>query len=167
MNNKCPFTGLPCNNPKPIQIYQNVDLSKKEEYKICPECLSMVKTQFAQTGTENPLKEVIKIITGTFQPVLFDFKDKDGCPNCGLTGADFLKNGKLGCSVCYEHFGDSMKDFIAMNQAGNKHHKGKAKKQTKQEKILELKKLMDRASAAEKYEEAAKYRDEIKSLEQS
>ena len=30
------------------------------------------------------------------------------CPVCGFTQADFKKTGRLGCSACYDVFGESL-----------------------------------------------------------
>ena len=34
------------------------------------------------------------------------------CPVCGFTQADFKKTGRLGCSACYDVFGDSLESIV-------------------------------------------------------
>ena len=34
------------------------------------------------------------------------------CPVCGFTQADFKKTGRLGCSACYDVFGDSLESML-------------------------------------------------------
>lgn len=104
------------------------------------------------------------------------------CKGCGLTYDDFLNTGKFGCSKCYDTFGVKI-DNLLKNIHGSDEYKGrkllaqksnikskietpKVKKQeSKEEKITELKKKLQLLIKEEKYEEAAKIRDEIKKLE--
>jgi protein arginine kinase activator len=34
------------------------------------------------------------------------------CPNCGYEFAEFLETGFLGCSKCYEAFGNELEPYI-------------------------------------------------------
>ena len=88
------------------------------------------------------------------------------CPNCGTTTAEFQKSGYLGCSKCYEEFGDVLEPIIRRVQ-GNVAHVGRVptpvvKPTTEKEKLLlEL----DEAVRCEDYQRAAIIRDKIKALE--
>ncbi len=91
------------------------------------------------------------------------------CTNCGFTLDDLRKVGRLGCSHCYEHFGTEVKSMLKSMHRGTQ-HKGKmpvgmiAAMKEKRD-LQKLKTAMDRAIADEKYEEAAKLRDELTALE--
>lgn len=112
------------------------------------------------------------------------------CNECGMTYEEFLNNGKFGCENCYEVFSNKIDPILKNIHGGNKHvgrvgkidnslkEKIKEKKEDIKEtlneikqknnensKIEELKKKLKMAIKEEKYEEAAKIRDEIKELE--
>lgn len=92
------------------------------------------------------------------------------CPRCGFTYKQFLKEGKFGCSNCYDTFSEHLPKLFNRIQAGPQHI-GKMpgsrnniyvmKKQ-----IEDIRKRMKVAVAEEQFEEAAKLRDEARELEQ-
>lgn len=110
------------------------------------------------------------------------------CNQCGYTFEDIANNGKLGCGNCYEVFQERLDPIIRRIQ-GDNHHVGRRGKiidnkieqrmgnssneeeKTNQlvgEKRNQLEKLQEdlkQAIKEERYEEAAKIRDEIKKVE--
>ena len=42
------------------------------------------------------------------------------CPVCGFTQADFKKTGRLGCSACYDVFGDSLESMLKNMHKGSR-----------------------------------------------
>lgn len=90
------------------------------------------------------------------------------CPACGFTQADFKKTGRLGCPECYTHFAEGLEGLLKGMHKGPR-HTGKTPNQPRQSastgrRIQGLQKELDAAIAVENYEEAARLRDEIKSL---
>ena len=91
------------------------------------------------------------------------------CPSCGMTYQQFRHEGKLGCGQCAEAFGVNM-DSTLKNIHGSSEHKGKIPHKSggilmvKREKEL-LRKKMAEAIEKEDFEEAAKIRDRLRSLE--
>jgi protein arginine kinase activator len=91
------------------------------------------------------------------------------CPVCGFTQADFKKTGRLGCSACWDTFDAGLASLLkAMHKSD--HHVGKVPGKAAHtiamgEKIKELALELEQAVRAEKYEEAAHIRDEIRVLE--
>jgi protein arginine kinase activator len=90
------------------------------------------------------------------------------CSECGQTTADFRKTGRLGCANCYSIFTPLVRPVLEDMHAGI-HHKGKIPEMalSRQTSAAELKNLEDalqRAVDEEAYEEAAKYRDQIKAI---
>lgn len=107
------------------------------------------------------------------------------CSKCGLTFEDFVQNGKFGCGECYNTFSSKL-DSILKNLHGSSKHIGRSpknlpknttingdakqkqkkveekKNEEKQEKINKLNKDLQLAIKEERYEDAAKIRDEIK-----
>ena len=93
------------------------------------------------------------------------------CSVCGLSYDEFKKNGRLGCSRCYVTFRQQLLPFLKRIHGLIK-HTGKTpfdldKEVTVQVELKELSKRLERAVQLEEYEEAAKLRDEIKSLGKS
>ena len=104
------------------------------------------------------------------------------CPECGMTYEEFTHYGKLGCEKCSETF-NKLLNSVLQNVHGTSKHNGrkyknliegetintsKKKEEITDEKQAELKKLKQEQAKAieeERYEDAAKIRDEIKKLE--
>jgi protein arginine kinase activator len=91
------------------------------------------------------------------------------CKNCGMDYDEFLRTSRLGCSQCYKSFAEKL-DPIVKRLHGNGEHHGKVPARVSSnvnisDEIEKLKKLLNEAIKKEKYEEAAKIRDRIKSLE--
>ncbi len=91
------------------------------------------------------------------------------CPVCGFSQADFKKTGRLGCSACWDAFETGLASLLkAMHKSDR--HVGKVPGKAAHtiaisEKISELSRDLDKAVSAEKYEEAAQIRDQIRELE--
>ena len=106
------------------------------------------------------------------------------CKKCGLDFDEFLHTGRFGCSNCYDEF-ENIIDPILKNIQGSNRHVGRlgnviegnnisnddkmsnfAKKDQSQNSQLDkLKSDLKQAIKEERYEDAAKLRDEIKKLE--
>ncbi|MCK8816241.1 UvrB/UvrC motif-containing protein [Natroniella sulfidigena] len=91
------------------------------------------------------------------------------CSNCDLSYQEFSHNGRLGCSQCYDYFGDKINKILRRIHSSNR-HTGKIPKRIGENvrvkrKINNLKEEMGQAVAKEEFERAAVLRDEIKELE--
>lgn len=96
------------------------------------------------------------------------------CNECGMTYDEFLEHGKFGCGNCYEVFSNKMDAILKEIHNGNRHvGREGIKSNTKIEKLQdkensnmnEIEKLqmeLKNAIKEERYEDAAKIRDEIK-----
>jgi protein arginine kinase activator len=90
------------------------------------------------------------------------------CPTCGFTYRDFLQKGKFGCEHCYETFQQHLPNLLQRIQAGTKHVGYVEEERTAQkmeQEIADLRKQMQSAISEERFEDAAKIRDEIRVLE--
>ena len=93
------------------------------------------------------------------------------CPRCGLSYLEFRKTGRLGCPDDYEFFRKGLLPFLEKIHLATQHVgkiPSRADVRTHQVKELitlrrQLSSLVDR----EAYEEAAKVRDRIKTLEET
>jgi len=94
------------------------------------------------------------------------------CPSCGQTFDDFRRTGLFGCARCYEAFSDRL-DPVFRRVQGSVCHVGRKPKLAEddqetlllQGKLRDLKKSLKQAVQEEAYEQAAKIRDEIHTLE--
>jgi protein arginine kinase activator len=93
------------------------------------------------------------------------------CEQCGFTQNDFKKHGRFGCPTCYEAFKGIVEPMLDNMHKGTS-HTGKVP-----QRALERKSLYDRltkleldlteAIKSERYEDAARARDEISQVKQS
>ena len=125
-----------------------------EEYHLCEVCASGIQKGFAENFPVYKLFEGLNV----------DVK----CPNCGLSYEKFRSTGKLGCSECYDAFGEELKSVIK-GIHGHTKHVGKMPKRgitriKKEINIQELTQQLEDAVNFEEYEKAAYLRDEIKRL---
>lgn len=163
--------------------YTRIINGEKTEFALCEECAK--KAGLEDIDFNMPIN---------FSNFLSDFFEDDNllpsfakykidkCPKCGLTYDEFASKGKFGCSECYDTFSNKL-DSILRNLHGSSRHKGNAPKNLpsknkeekilekeipkideKQEKINKLNKDLQLAINEERYEDAAKIRDEIKKL---
>ena len=94
------------------------------------------------------------------------------CSNCNTTYSEFLNTGKFGCSECYEAFADKIDSVLKRIHGSNKYLGRKSennaakiekiKDKKEDNKLNDLEKQLKQAIKEERYEDAAKIRDEIK-----
>jgi protein arginine kinase activator len=91
------------------------------------------------------------------------------CPVCGFTQIDFKKTGRLGCSACYDTFADGLASLLKGMHKGLKHTGKMPAKLSRRfamaDRVKSLETDLKKAVKNEKYEDAARLRDEIQKLE--
>jgi protein arginine kinase activator len=120
--------------------------------------------------------------------------DTLACPECGFTRAHLKKIGRMGCPECYRTFADDLDGMLKAMHKGTR-HVGKAPGKPSpavstatarrqepsseaptaplpkpvvvnpKKRLAELKVAIEKAVAEERYEDAAKMRDEMRALE--
>ena len=93
------------------------------------------------------------------------------CESCGFTQQDFKKSGRFGCPSCYDHFGSLLEPMLDTMHKGIA-HTGKIPKRALErksiyERLTQLETDLDHAIKAERYEDAARFRDEINQVRQA
>jgi protein arginine kinase activator len=93
------------------------------------------------------------------------------CTACGMTQSTFRKTGRLGCAACYSVFGDGMDGLLKAMHKGTRHI-GKvpahlSTRQADEEHLAQLRTALDDAVSKEAYEDAARLKSEIATLEKS
>lgn len=91
------------------------------------------------------------------------------CPHCGISFKEFRKQGRLGCPHDYTAFYNELIPLLE-NIHGETQHVGKVPKRAPkasqhQFRLIRLRNRLKAAVDEEMYEEAARLRDEIQSLE--
>ena len=113
-----------------------------------------------------------------FEPLFSTLKELK-CDNCNMTYDEFTKEGKFGCEKCYNVFSSKIDPLLkrlhgsnkymgrkALNSSINNEIKKEIKEENKEEtKLQKLQSDLKKAIADERYEDAAKIRDEIKKIE--
>lgn len=113
-----------------------------------------------------------------FMPLFQNIKELK-CDNCNMTYDEFTKEGKFGCDKCYDVFSSKIDSLLKRLHGSNKYVGRKALNSRNIESVekikedsslekTELEKLqsdLKKAIADERYEDAAKIRDEIKKIE--
>ena len=104
-------------------------------------------------------------------PDAIDEKLQLQCPKCGLSTVEFRRTGRLGCVNCYEVFRPLLLPMLEDMHEGIS-HKGKVptvalRRHSNQMQLKKLQDFLSQAIAEEAYEEAAKYRDQIRELQES
>lgn len=102
-----------------------------------------------------------------------DYADQTGeelrCASCGMTYSEFNRLGKFGCPDCYGAFQEEILPLVRRIHGHTKHvgkvpNRGTGVFRTANQ-IKRLRQHLKKLVADERYEEAAKVRDEIRALE--
>jgi protein arginine kinase activator len=153
------------------------------ERHLCEQCAVDVGISIQPTS---PVTEIIK------QVMLKDVASKAAtprgpaqiaaCPACKMTFGEFKQGGLLGCAMCYATFEAQLGPLIERAHEGGTAHTGKKPKRAatgvragptaqqedlharRQQRLRDLRKELEQAVASERYEQAAKLRDELRQL---
>lgn len=97
----------------------------------------------------------------------------DACPGCGLSATEFRGKGRLGCPRCYETFrGDLMPLLQRIHESQT--HRGRLpgrgapvaqQAPAESQGLLDLRRRLEDAVRGERYEEAARLRDDLRRAE--
>lgn len=150
-----------------VHITQIINNKKIEKY-LCEQCANE-KSKFG-FGPVNMNDFLSGFIVAGNDDSRVDIEPRDAsCEICGMSFEDFRKTGKMGCSSCYQSYGEKMKPILKRLN-GNIEHTGKTPARIS--KVLEvskeierLKMMLGKAIQTEEYEKAAEIRDRIKEME--
>ena len=177
-----------------VRYTENIN-GRRRELNLCEECSQ--KLGVGQMDFSMPIDFssflggfMDELTTPSFMPMINTLK-QNKCNNCGSTFDDIMNTGMLGCQDCYNTFDDELDSIIKKLQGSNRHvgrigkiidkkideKEGKESKKTdlknetnnktKEDKKILLKRDLEQAIKEERYEDAAKIRDEIKALEKT
>lgn len=161
MNNplKCDF----CSNPATVHLTQIVN-NKVHKVDLCEECAQ-------KKGVTDPSVSSLAdlLIKASLNPDTATQGVR--CEQCGFTQADFKKNGRFGCPACYDTFRPLLEPLLEGMHKGTA-HSGKVPqtalhRKTLYDRLTQLELGLTEAIKSERYEEAARYRDEINQVKQA
>jgi protein arginine kinase activator len=93
------------------------------------------------------------------------------CPECGITFEEFRSKGRLGCPRDYEVFEKELVPLLEKIHSAKRHAgrlpKGATPDTAREDRLLRLRRELTTAISEEKYEEAARLRDEIRTAEEA
>ena len=168
--------------------YTQIINGVKKEMHLCDKCANELGIGNMSMNFDMPFDfsnffgELLNEYNDGFMPTIALPKTLK-CDKCGLSFDDFVDNGKFGCPSCYDTFEERIDPILKRLHGSNRYIGRNAKKinpenelnidKTKEKKeevkeenkIDSLKLKLKEAIKEEKYEEAAKIRDEIKKLE--
>ena len=173
-----------------VKYSENIN-GRKKELNLCEECSKKIGISHMNFSMPIDFSSFFggfmeDFATPEFMPLLNGIKTLE-CKQCGYTFEDIANTGKLGCENCYEVFEEKLDPIIRRIQ-GDNHHVGrtgkvidqkieqklgnkiekkenKSEKSEKENQLENLQEQLKQAIKEEKYEEAAKIRDEIKRIE--
>lgn len=169
-----------------VRYSENINGVKKEMH-LCEECsrklgiTEKVDFRISSLNFSNFFGSFFEdFSTPEFMPLLNEIKQLK-CDSCGSTFEDIVNTGKYGCPNCYDIFEDRMDPILKKLQGANRHNgrlgkisDNKVKFDTNdiskvdkksQNKLESLQTNLKQAIKEERYEDAAKIRDEIKKMD--
>jgi protein arginine kinase activator len=156
---KCDF----CENPATVHLTQIVN-NKVHKVDLCEACAQ-------KKGVTDP--SGFSLADLLLKASLNPEKSLSGtrCPKCSFTQADFKKSGRFGCPSCYDTFNEMLDPMLDGMHKGTT-HVGKVPKvaltrKSLYDRLTKLENELSEAVKSERYEEAARFRDEINQVKQS
>ncbi|MBP2018366.1 protein arginine kinase activator [Symbiobacterium terraclitae] len=145
----------------------------KQESHLCVECAREIGAipnfSFPNLSMQQLLSSFLgQTLPGTGAPKA-QLKAEPTCRYCGMTYSQFAQAGVLGCPRCYQEMEQQLLPMIKRIQ-GTTTHSGKVPKRTggiarKRRDLAALRAQLQSAVQGERYEEAARLRDQIRALE--
>lgn len=173
-----------CNHNEANVRYTQIINGEKKEMFLCEECSRKLGLDNMDLSLPIDFSSFFGDLLGeyenSFMPLLQEPQELR-CDKCNMTYSEFMNLGKFGCDNCYNAFSGRIDPILKRLQGSNRYtgrkaqmneaneHKvseeNKPKQNPKEDKLSKLKAELKQLVAEEKYEEAAKVRDEIKKLE--
>jgi len=159
---KCQF----CDNPATVHLTDIIN-KKKREVHLCEAC-AKANDLIPEAQQELNVPALLQFLVGQTKGGKGKGESADlACPHCGMKYAQFRAQGRLGCPADYEIFRAALEPLLERIHRSVR-HEGKTPRgfQAKRQE-LDLAELQEQLKAAihdEKYEEAARLRDLIRSL---
>jgi protein arginine kinase activator len=154
-----------CHNPATLHITEVLGEGQFEELHLCDQCANKYLYEPQQKGSKGAGSEGIAESEETAA------LNQRECPQCGIKFVEFRNTGRLGCPHDYQEFREELTPLLE-NIHGETRHVGKTPRRLPQNKqtqteLIQLRNRLKQAINKEDYEDAARLRDQIKTLEES
>lgn len=157
-----------CKKREAVVHIVKIENGKRTDLHLCAACARK------QTNYSN-FKKLNIIDNDFFRKMAYpDLQKKEGreeprCPSCGMTYSEFNRLGKFGCPDCYAAFQAEIPPLLRRIHGHSKHvgkvpNRGTGVFYTKTQ-VRRLQQKLQKLVREERYEEAAKVRDEIRALQ--
>jgi protein arginine kinase activator len=152
-----------CSKPATVHLTQILD-NKVHKVDLCEECAQ-------EKGVTDPsgfsLADLLLKASLNPDPANGGVR----CEQCGFAPSDFKKQGRFGCPACYDAFKGILDPMLEGMHKGTV-HSGKVpqralERKSLYDKLTRLEVDLTEAIKAERYEEAARCRDEINQVRQA
>jgi protein arginine kinase activator len=153
-----------CHHAATLHITEVLGEGQFEELHLCDQCANKYLYEPQHKGA----KSGGEALGESEETAALNQKE---CPQCGIKFIEFRNSGRLGCPHDYQEFRDELTPLLE-NIHGETRHVGKTprrlpqSKQTQSE-LMQLRNRLKQAINKEDYEDAARLRDQIKTLEES
>lgn len=174
-----------CGKKEATVRYTQIVNGIKSEIRLCESCAKKLGVSAYQFDLPMGFADFLGDFFEDYETDMLPsfFKEEAVCKSCGAKYEDFIQSGLLGCSECYDMFSYRLDPILKKLQGSTKHvgrgiksQKSKKvkdenekinnlRKEEDNEKESKIKKLnidLKKAIKDERYEDAAKIRDEIK-----
>lgn len=137
---------------------------------LCGECMQKMELSLTGGDISGFLSSILSILSQSAE----ENDDSPVCSGCGMHYSAFERTGRLGCAQCYHDFADQLRPVLQRIH-GNIQHEGRKPARFEEapaqpqfspleQKREEIRLKMEEAVACENFEDAAKYRDELRAL---
>ncbi len=151
--------GICKKNPATVHFKQVVN-GVSQEMSICAEC---AKNSGISVTAPLGLTDMLLGMGANADPKAAE-DDKKACSACHMRLGDFRKTHRLGCPECYEAFGEELAPMIEAMHRGTR-HVGKVPASARASaRVAALQNALDKAVEEQRFEDAARLRDEIRGL---
>ena len=168
-----------CNKNEANVKYTQIINGEKKEMFLCESCAKKLGINNMNFDMPINLSNFFGDFLGEYEETPFAHQllgtNELKCKDCNMTYEEFKNTGKMGCANCYETFSNKIDPLLKRLHGSTKYvgRKSNSKKEEiitskKGDNVEELESLKEKITTLikeEKYEEAAKVRDEIKKLE--
>jgi protein arginine kinase activator len=159
-----------CHKNLATSRYAEVVEGKVSERHLCAECMAKSQeeaaTGFQLTAAPTTSKGRRSRAPKSVEAVL----PQRTCRACGAEFKEAMQTGRVGCSACYESFGDLIDHVLRGIHTGFRHRGKHPRLDDRRQQLridLQAKRaLLRSALKAENYEDAARLRDEIRRYEE-
>jgi protein arginine kinase activator len=159
---KCQF----CANPATVHLTDIIN-KQRNELHLCEACAR--RHHLLPEGAQGlNLPAILKLLLGQAAHAVSEESAQRACPSCGQRYVEFRHSGRLGCPHEYDEFRAELLPLLERIHRATR-HAGKAPRRLltpeRQAALADLYRQLHAAVEAERYEDAARFRDLIRQKE--